>query len=164
MPAGTHVASLAARLAQAQVAVLEAPDAILRRELADIDRASQMIVLDELPLRREIGQHLLLAMRRRPTLKIVIVADGLDEASGGTPREYFQALEQAGAIVARIRLDRLPDPAPLYSAFGASESPGGATLSMRQRAASAQHCADSTPSAITVSSSLPTTAQEIGSV
>jgi len=92
-----------------QLTVLRAADEILARELADIDRAAQMIVLDQRPVARAIGQRLLLAKRRRPNLTIVVVADDLDEASGGTPREYLQALEQAGVIVARARLDRLRD-------------------------------------------------------
>jgi cardiolipin synthase A/B len=142
MPAGTHVASLPVRLAEPQLTVLRAPDEILARELADIDRAAQMIVLDERPVAREIGQRLLLAKRRRPNLRILVVADNLDEASGGTPREYLQALEQAGVIVARARLDRLRDPAPLYSALWRlgvawwsdpfDEAPGGLRAMLRR--------------------------------
>ena len=142
MPAGTHVVSLPARLAEPQLTVLGAPDEILIHELADIDRAAQMVVLDELPVGREIGQRLLLAKRRRPNLKIVVVADSLDEASGGTPREYLQALEQSGVIVARVRLDRLRDPTPLYSALWRlgvawwsepfEEAPGGWRAALRR--------------------------------
>jgi hypothetical protein len=142
MPAGTHVVSFPARLAEPQLTVLGARDEILLRELADIDRAAQMVVLDEAPVGREIGQRLLLAKRRRPNLKIVVVADGLDEASGGTPREYLQALEQSGVIVARVRLDRLRDPSPLYSALWRlgiawwsdpfEEAPGGWRAALRR--------------------------------
>jgi hypothetical protein len=142
LPAGTHVVSIPVRLAEPQLTVLGAPDEILMRELADIDRAAQLIVLDELPVGREIGQRLLLAKRRRPSLKIVVVADSLDEASGGTPREYLQALEQAGVIVARVRLDRLRDPTPLYSALWRlgiawwsdpfEEAPGGWRAALRR--------------------------------
>jgi hypothetical protein len=142
MPAGTHLASLPARLADPQLTVLGAPDEILVRELADIDRAAQMVVLDELPVGREIGQRLLLAKRRRPNLKIIVVADSLDEASGGTPREYLEALEQSGVIVARVRLDRLRDPTPLYSALWRlgiawwsdpfEETPGGWRAALRR--------------------------------
>jgi cardiolipin synthase len=142
MPVGTRVVSLPARLAEPQLSVLRAPDEILARELADIDRAAQMIVLDEQPVARAIGQRLLLAKRRRPNLKIVVLADSLDEASGGTPREYLQALEQAGVIVARARLDRLRDPTPLYSALWRlgvawwsdpfDEAPGGWRAALRR--------------------------------
>lgn len=142
MPAGTHVVSLPARLADPQLTVLGAPDEILNRELADIDRAAQLIVLDQLPVGREIGQRLLLARRRRPNIKIVVVADSLDAGSGGTPREYLQALEQSGVIVARVRLDRLRDPTPLYSALWRlgvgwwsdpfEEAPGGWRAALRR--------------------------------
>jgi hypothetical protein len=142
MPAGTHVVSFSARLAEPQLTVLGARDEIRMRELADIDRATQMVVLDELPVGREIGQRLLLAKRRRPNLKIIVVADSLDEASGGTPREYLEALEQSGVIVARVRLDRLRDPTPLYSALWRlgiawwsdpfEETPGGWRAALRR--------------------------------
>jgi hypothetical protein len=117
LPAGTHVASLPARLSETDIRPLETPEEILAHQLADIDRAAQMIVLDELPIARPIGQRLLLAKRRRPNLTIVVVADRLDEAFGGTPREYLESLEQSGVIVARTRLDRLRDPSPLYTAL-----------------------------------------------
>jgi hypothetical protein len=142
MPAGTHVASLPARLAEPQLTVLGARDEILVRELADIDRAAQMVVLDQLPVGREVGQRLLLAKRRRPNLKIVVVADSLDAASGGTPREYLETLEQSGVIVARVRLERLRDPTPLYSALWRlgigwwsdpfEETPGGWRSALRR--------------------------------
>jgi hypothetical protein len=142
LPAGTHVASLPARLSESDIALLDSPAELLARQLADIDRAAQMIVLDELPVARPIGQRLLLAKRRRPNLKIVVIADRLDEASGGTPREYLEALELAGVIVARVRLDRLRDPAPLYSAAWRlccawwsdpfDEAPGGLRAALRR--------------------------------
>ena len=58
---------------------------ILARELAVIDRADQMIVLDQAPLARETGQHLLIRKRQRPHIKIVVLADPLPEIYGGTP-------------------------------------------------------------------------------
>jgi hypothetical protein len=45
----------------------------------------------------------------------VLVSDQRSEAYGGTPAEYLDALEKAGVIVARVRLDRLRDSTPLYS-------------------------------------------------
>jgi hypothetical protein len=120
MPPGTRVSSLAERLAESQLAVIsdsKGQHEILDREIAAIDRAEQMIVLDQVPVAREVGRHLLIAKRRRPSLKIVLVADPLEEVYGGTPAQYLDALEQAGVIVARVPLDRLRDSRPLYSAL-----------------------------------------------
>lgn len=90
---------------------------ILAHQLAAIDRAEQMILLDECPLTRDIAQHVLTRKHQRPNLKVVVVADPLDEAYGGTPAQYLAALEQAGIIVARTGLNRLRDPNPLYSSL-----------------------------------------------
>lgn len=118
LPAGTHVASLARRLAESQVEIIDAPgDEIEARELAAIDRASELIVLDQAPLSRALGQRLLLQRIKRPNLKIVLVSDPRSEAYGGTPVEYLDTLERAGVIVARVRLDRLRDCMPAYSAL-----------------------------------------------
>ncbi len=120
LPPGTRVASLGARLDDSQVEVLydsaERP-AILQHELAAVDLAEQMIVLDRSPVGRELAQHLLARKRLRPNLKIVLIADPLDEAYGGTPAHYLSALERAGIIVARVRLNRLRDVIPWYSAL-----------------------------------------------
>lgn len=120
LPPGTHVTSLATRLTQSQVEVVSAPapaGEIEARELAAIDRASELIVLDAAPLSRAIGRGLLLQRIKRPNIKIVLVSDPRSEAYGGTPMEYLESLERAGVIVARVRLDRLRDCIPLYSAL-----------------------------------------------
>jgi hypothetical protein len=120
LPPGTRVASLAARLDEPQLDVIEdSADRknILARELAVIDRADQTIVLDQTPLIREVGQHLLMRKRQHPQIKIVVVADPLPEIYGGTPAHYLDTLEQAGIVVARVRLGRLRDPLPWYSAL-----------------------------------------------
>jgi hypothetical protein len=120
LPAGTRVASLTARLDESQLDVIDDSAGgrnILARELAVIDRADQMIVLDQAPLARETGQHLLIRKRQRPHIKIVVLADPLPEIYGGTPAHYLDSLEQAGIIVARTRLGRLRDPLPWYSAL-----------------------------------------------
>jgi hypothetical protein len=118
LPLGTHVASLATRLAESQVEVVSAPPGeIEARELAAIDRASELIVLDAAPLSRALGRGLLLQRIKRPNIKIVLVSDPRSEAYGGTPMEYLESLERAGVIVARVRLDRLRDCIPLYSAL-----------------------------------------------
>lgn len=118
LPPGTRVSSLAARFTESQVDVIDDSAGrreILARQLAAIDRAEQLIVLDECPLAREIAQHVLTRKHQRPNLKVVVVSDPLDEAYGGTPAQYLVALEQAGIVVARIGLDRLRDSNPLYA-------------------------------------------------
>ncbi|HEX4152861.1 MAG TPA: hypothetical protein VHY75_11710 [Steroidobacteraceae bacterium] len=120
LPAGTHVASLSTRLLESQLEVIEDTGGarnILARELALIDRADQMIVLDQAPLLRETGQHLLLRKRERPNVRIVVLADPLPEVYGGTPAHYLDSLERAGIVVVRTRLDRLRDPLPWYTAL-----------------------------------------------
>jgi PLD-like domain len=120
LPPGTHVASLAARLAESQAVVMfdsASHREILAAELAAIDRAEQMIVIDQSPVSREVAQHLLMRKRQRPNLKIVLVADPVDEAYGGTPAQYLAELEQIGIIVARVRLNRLRDPNALFSSL-----------------------------------------------
>src|SRR6202034_4583920 len=120
LPPGTHVTSLATRLAESQVQIVSesaAGSEIETRELAAIDRASELIVLDAAPLSRAVGRGLLLQRSKRPNIKIVLVSDPRSEAYGGTPVEYLESLERAGVIVARVRLDRLRDCIPFYSAL-----------------------------------------------
>jgi hypothetical protein len=108
------------------------------RDLAAIDHAEQLIVLDRSPVTEELAQHLLARKHVRPVLKIVLVTDPGNEAFGGSSAQTLTSLEQAGVIVARVRLERLRDSNPLYSgiwrlAFGwwsdpFDEAPGRATL------------------------------------
>ena len=120
LPPGTRVTSLGARLDDSQVEVLydsaERP-AVLEHEFAAIDLAEQIIVLDRSPVGREVAQHLLARKSLRPNLKIVLIANPLDEVYGGTPAQYLSSLERAGIIVARVRLNRLRDVLPWYSAL-----------------------------------------------
>lgn len=120
MPPGTRVTSFTARLAESQIALIQnSPEHrdIEARELAAIDHADDLIVIDQAPVSRALGQHLLLRKRQRPNVKVVLIADPLDEDHGGTPAEYLSTLEASGVIVARARLDRLRDATALYSAF-----------------------------------------------
>jgi hypothetical protein len=113
LPPGTRVSSLGVRLSESQVELTY--DAI--GLLANIDRAEQAIVLDQCPLARDVAQHLLARKRQRPNLKIVLITDPVNEAYGGTPAQHLATLEQAGIIVVRVRLERLRDSNPLYSAL-----------------------------------------------
>jgi hypothetical protein len=88
---------------------------MLEPDLAAIDRAEQLIVLDRSPLGAEAAQHLLARRHLRPNLKIVVVADPGSEMLGGSPPRSLASLEQVGMVVARVRLDRLRDSNPLYT-------------------------------------------------
>ena len=112
-------------------------------ELAAADHAEQLIVVDRSPVSTELARHLLARKRQRPNLKIVAVTDPGNEAFGGSAPSTLASLEEAGAIVARVRLDRLRDSNPLYSGlwrlvFGwwsdpFDEGPGEPTLSAWSR-------------------------------
>jgi hypothetical protein len=141
MPPGTHMTSLPARLAESQVDFIDdlpQHDRILRREYAIVDRAEQVIILDQCPLAHDLAQHLLVRKHQRPNLKMVLVTDPRNEVYGGTPAQTLDALEASGIIVARTRLERLRDSNPLYSSFWRlsagwwsdpfDETPGEATL------------------------------------
>jgi PLD-like domain len=141
LPPGTHLVSQVSRLSESDVDFLyESPQRqdISMREMAAIDHAEQLIVLDRSPVTRELAEHLSARKRARPHLKIVLVTDPGNEAFGGTPSQTLASLEEAGLIVARVRLDRLRDSNPLYSGlwrlvFGwwsdpFDETPGRATL------------------------------------
>jgi hypothetical protein len=118
LPPGTHIASQVARLAESDVDFLyDAPQRhdVGAREMAAIDHAEQLIVIDRSPVNLELAQHLLARKRARPNLKIVLVTDPANQAFGGSAPQTLTALETAGIIVARVRLDRLRDSNPLYS-------------------------------------------------
>ena len=118
LPPGTHVVSQTSRLSEADVDFVydySPHQDALARETSAIDRAEQLIVLDRSPVSRELAQHLLARKRARPNLKVVLVTDPGNEAFGGTSAQVLLSLEQAGIIVARVRLDRLRDSNPLYS-------------------------------------------------
>jgi len=118
LPPGTHIVSQTSRLSEADVDFpyepAQGPD-IPAREMSAIDHAEQLIVLDRSPLGPEAAQHLLARQRARPNLKIVVITDPGNEVFGGTPSQLLGSLEEAGIIVARVRLDRLRDSNPLYS-------------------------------------------------
>jgi hypothetical protein len=158
LPPGSHIVSQTARLSDADVKFLyESPqhqDSVQRQEsshrhdppaedLAAVDHAEQLIVIDRSPVSPELARHLLTRKRQRPNLKIVVVTDPGDQAFGGSAPSTLASLEEAGVIVARVRLDRLRDSNPLYSGlwrlvFGwwsdpFDESPGELTLSAWSR-------------------------------
>ena len=118
LPPGTHIVSQVSRLSESDVDFVSGSprrEAAFAREMSAIDHAEQLIVLDRSPVTRELAQHLLARKRMRPNLQIVLVTDPGNEAFGGTPQQALSSLEEAGVIVARVRLDRLRDSNPLYS-------------------------------------------------
>jgi hypothetical protein len=151
LPPGTHIVSQTSRLSESDVDFLHPEpqrEDILVREVSMVDFAEQLIVLDRSPVDRELAQHLLARKRARPNLKIVLVTDPGNEAYGGTPAQYLTALEQAGIMVARVRLERLRDSNPLYSGLWRlllgwwsepfDEAPGRATLATWSRMCNAK--------------------------
>jgi hypothetical protein len=120
LPPGTHILSQVSRLSESDVDFLYAAPRqqdLPAPEMSAIDRAEQLIVLDRSPVTRDLAQHLLARKRARPNLKIVLVTDPGNEVFGGTAAQTLSSLEEAGLIVARVRLDRLRDSNPLYSAL-----------------------------------------------
>ena len=120
LPPGTHLVSQVSRLSERDVDFLyDSPRRgdIRAHEMSAIDNAEQMIVLDRSPVTRELAQRLLERKRLRPHLKIVLLTDPSNEWFGGTPLQILAPLEEAGVIVVRVRLDRLRDSNPLYSAL-----------------------------------------------
>jgi hypothetical protein len=118
LPPGTHIASQISRVAESDVDFLyESPQRATPKgdEMAAIDRAEQLIVLDRSPVTRPLALRLMERKRARPNIKIVLVTDPGNEIFGGTPRRDLASLERAGIIVSRVRLDRLRDSNPLYS-------------------------------------------------
>jgi PLD-like domain len=118
LPPGTHVVSQISRLSEADVEFLfkgsHQPE-IIAADLSAIDRAEQLIVVDRSPVGAEAAEHLLARQHVRPNLKIVVVTNPGSEILAGTPPRSLASLEQAGMVVARVRLDRLRDSNPLYT-------------------------------------------------
>jgi PLD-like domain len=118
LPPGMHVVSQTSRLSEADVDFLfgrlRQPE-VLTADLSAIDHAEQLIVLDRSPVGVEAARHLLVRKRARPHLKVIVVTNPGSEKLGDTPSLTLASLEQAGVIVARVRLDRLRDSNPLYT-------------------------------------------------
>jgi hypothetical protein len=146
LPAGLHATSLPARLTEAQVDFIDDSQqrgALLERELDMIDRAEQAVVVDEGPLTSRLFEHLLMRKRQRPNVRILLVTDARSEVYGGTAASTLSSLEQAGVVIARVRLDRMRDSNPLYSSLWRlgmgwwstpfDETPGEVTLASTLR-------------------------------
>ncbi len=118
LPPGTHIVSQISRLSDADVDFQYSTQRrrqIPAADLSAIDHAEQLIVLDRSPVTQELAQHVLARKRMRPHIKGMLVTDPRNQAFGGTSPRILESLEEAGIIVARVQLDRLRDPNPLYS-------------------------------------------------
>jgi phosphatidylserine/phosphatidylglycerophosphate/cardiolipin synthase-like enzyme len=69
------------------------------------------------PLSRELADALVAARQRRPTLRVLLITDPINDVYGGDPSTEFARLEQAGVEVVRTDLDPLRDSNPAYSAL-----------------------------------------------
>jgi cardiolipin synthase len=144
LPPGTHTASVPTRLPDSEVELLSAREpSVVARQVELIDKADQLLVLDQSPLPRVLAQALLLRKHQKPKLKIIVITDPKHEVFGGTPARDVQSLERAGIIVVRVDLERLRDANPVYSGFWRvtlswfgnpfEESPGEDSLLARAR-------------------------------
>src|SRR4051812_14697712 len=68
-------------------------------------------------LSAELRDALLARKRAVPDLKVIVIADPVNDVYGGLPSKDLKALADAGIDVVRLDLDRLRDPNPIYSAF-----------------------------------------------
>jgi len=77
-------------------------------------------MLDTKPYRAlsgELRDALLARKQAVPGLKVLVLADPVNDVYGGLPSKDLAALRTAGIDVVPVDLDRLRDPNPIYSAF-----------------------------------------------
>jgi phosphatidylserine/phosphatidylglycerophosphate/cardiolipin synthase-like enzyme len=77
-------------------------------------------MLDTKPARAlsaELRDALLARKRAVPGLRVLLIADPVNDVYGGLPSRDLKALTDAGIDVVRVDLDRLRDSNPVYSAF-----------------------------------------------
>jgi phosphatidylserine/phosphatidylglycerophosphate/cardiolipin synthase-like enzyme len=68
-------------------------------------------------LSRELRDALLARKRAVPGLRVLVLADPINDVYGSLPSRHFADLEGAGIDVVRVDLDALRDPNPIYSAL-----------------------------------------------
>lgn len=69
------------------------------------------------PLSTELRDALLARKRAIPALRVLVLADPVNDVYGGLPSKDLAALREAGIDVVNVDLDQLRDPNPIYSAF-----------------------------------------------
>jgi phosphatidylserine/phosphatidylglycerophosphate/cardiolipin synthase-like enzyme len=85
--------------------------------LFNSQRGSMLDAKPQRALSAELRDALLARKRAVPELKVVVLADPVNDVYGGLPSKDLKALTDAGIDVVRLDLDRLRDPNPIYSAF-----------------------------------------------
>jgi phosphatidylserine/phosphatidylglycerophosphate/cardiolipin synthase-like enzyme len=85
--------------------------------LFNSQRGSMLDTKPQRALSAELRDALLARKRAVPDLKIVVLADPINDVYGGLPSKDLKALTDAGIDVVRLDLDLLRDPNPIYSAF-----------------------------------------------
>lgn len=85
--------------------------------LFNSQRGSMLDVKPHRALSAELRDALLARKRAVPGLKVLVIADPVNDVYGGLPSKDLKALSEAGIDVVRVDLDRLRDSNPLYSGF-----------------------------------------------
>jgi phosphatidylserine/phosphatidylglycerophosphate/cardiolipin synthase-like enzyme len=80
-------------------------------------RGSMLDTKPQRALSGELRDALLARKRAVPDLKVLVIADPVNDVYGGLPSKDLEALAGAGIDVVRVDLDRLRDPNPIYSGF-----------------------------------------------
>jgi phosphatidylserine/phosphatidylglycerophosphate/cardiolipin synthase-like enzyme len=85
--------------------------------LFNSQRGSMLDAKPQRALSAELRDALLARKRAVPDLKVLVIADPVNDVYGGLPSKDLKALTDAGIDVVRLDLDRLRDSNPIYSAF-----------------------------------------------
>jgi phosphatidylserine/phosphatidylglycerophosphate/cardiolipin synthase-like enzyme len=85
--------------------------------LFNAQRGSMLDAKPQRALSAELRDALLARKRAVPDLKVLVIADPVNDVYGGLPSKELKALTEAGIDVVRIDLDRLRDSNPIYSGF-----------------------------------------------
>ncbi len=83
--------------------------------LFNSQRGAMLETKPQRALSSELRDALLARKAAVPGLKVVVIADPVNDVYGGLPSKDLAALADAGIDVVRVDLDRLRDPNPVYS-------------------------------------------------
>src|SRR5690242_13805121 len=85
--------------------------------LFNSQRGAMLDTKPQRALSSELRDALLARKRAVPDLKVLLIADPVNDVYGGLPSKDLKSLADAGIDVVRVDLDRLRDPNPIYSGF-----------------------------------------------